>query len=178
MYTFVLRLLSVAWLLLSVPLAHSQNIDTNPGFDTGIDGWITSGTVEWAADVGYRGPSIHLDTQTSASVATQCIWAEGGQSFVATARVYAHCPGARFYVFWSSNTSCTDTGAFPDYFAVSSQVDQWEPLAVTAPAQDGAFVIQLMLYNDSGCSDGVYFDDVLLQFDDIYNDGFDLRGVD
>ena len=177
MYTFVLRLLSISLLLLVTALARAQNIDANPGFDADIVGWTPSGTVEWSP-FGFSTGSIHLDTQTSVSTATQCIWAEGGHSFVASARVYSHCPGMRFYVFWSSNTSCTDTGAFPDYFAVSSKIDAWEPLTVTAPAQDGAFVIKLMLYNGGGCADGAYFDDVMLQFDSIFDDAFDIRGVD
>lgn len=178
MYTFPLRLLSIAWLLLSAGIAYSQNIDTNPNFDTGIEGWTPTGTVEWVSSFGYDSGSIHLETLPSVSMATQCIWAEGGASFVATARVYSHCPGALLIAYWSSNTACSDTASFPHYFATASKVDEWEPLTVEIPKQDGAFVIDLMLYNGAGCADGAYFDDVMLQFDNIFDDGFDVRGVD
>jgi hypothetical protein len=177
MYTFFHRLLSLALLLSAAVAAHSQNIDTNPSFDDGIAGWTPWGTVEWAPSFGFDTGSIHLDTKTSTSYATQCVWAEGGQTFVATTRVYSHCAGARFYVFWAAAADCSDTGEFTSHFAVSSKTDEWEELAVTAPAQDGAFMIQLMLFNGGGCSDGVYFDDVMLQSGRIFDDEFDLRGI-
>lgn len=178
MYTFGYRLLLLAFLSTIVLAAHAQNIDTNPDFDDGIAGWTISGSgVVWAPSFGFDAASIHLDTESIASFATQCVWAEGGETFVATARVYSQCSGARLYAFWANASDCSDTGGFPNYFTHSVLSNVWEPLTVTVPAQDGAWAIQLMLFNGGGCSDGVYFDDVALQYDKLYADGFDLRGV-
>jgi hypothetical protein len=178
MYTFSLRWLSLALILWVARIAYSQNIDTNPNFDTGLEGWATFGTVEWAPSFGVETGSMHLASSSSASYAMQCLSAEGGAAFVASARVYAHCPGMRFYVFWSATSDCSDTGAFPSYFAVSEKSDTWEPLTVTAPARDDVYKIELMLFNGGGCTNGAYFDDVIVQYDQIFNDGFDLRGID
>lgn len=178
MYTFTYPCLLLACALTIARAAHAQSVD-NPDFDDGIAGWKVSGSsVVWAPSFGFDSGSIHLATDSTASFATQCVWAEGGETFVATARVYAQCSGARLYAFWASASDCSDTGAFPNYFTRSTLANVWEPLAVTVPAQDGAWAIQLMLFNGGGCPDGVYFDDVSLQFDTIYGDGFELDGIE
>jgi hypothetical protein len=165
---------ALATLALVAMPAHAQNLVFNPTFDENIDDWWTSASIEWAPSFGYENGSMHLFSQTTVSSASQCVQAGEGSTYVASARVYSHCVGARFYVFWASDGVCSDTGAFPDYvFARSSATDEWELLTIVAPSSAGAHFADITLYNGGGCPDGVYFDDVMLELDEILNDGFE-----
>ena len=177
MYTFCLLWRSLALLFLVMTTASSQALDTNPTLYENADGWTLSSLSEWDT-FGYDRGSIHLQSTSSQSRATQCVAAEGGQTFVATARVYGSCPGARLYALWADTADCSDTDRFPGNGIESTLSDEWEPLTVLVPARDDAYMIELVLLNLGGCTSGYYFDDVMLQFDDIFNDGFDFRGID
>ncbi len=174
MYTF---LLFCSALLLVGTSASAQNLVENGAFDGGIDGWTISDHVEWSS-FGMDYGSIHLTSDTTTSSASQCVAAEGGASFVATAQVTGHCPGARLYAIWSDRADCSDFRSFPPNFAESTQVDRWELLTVTVPANNDAYKIYLELLNVGGCSGGYIFDDVTLRFDAIYDDDFEaVHGV-
>lgn len=177
MYMISLFFRALALLFVAVSTASAQAIDTNPTLYENTDGWTLSSLAQWDP-YGYDRGSIHLQSTLSQSSATQCVAAEGGKAFVATARVYGSCPGARLYALWADTDDCSDIDHFPGNGTSSTESDEWELLTVVAPARDDAYKIELKLMNLGGCASGFYFDDVTLEFDEIFDDGFDLRGVD
>jgi len=180
MYTFsLLRKAFFGWLL-AVSAAYAQNLVSNPTFDDGIDGWQTSAGAEWMPTFGYEKGSLHLSSRSGTATATQCIVIGSGNTYVATARVDSHCAGARVLsVLWATTEDCSDTADFTHGdFASSVAAFDWELLTVTAASPAGAHFIQIRLFDADTCADDVFFDDVSLQYDDIFYDGFDPHSVD
>src|SRR5215475_2393592 len=99
MYTFSLFCRSLAFAFVTTTAASSQALDTNPTLYNNADGWHLSSLSQWDP-YGYDRGSIHLQSTSSESSATQCVPAEGGQTFVATALAYGSCPGARLSALW------------------------------------------------------------------------------
>jgi hypothetical protein len=180
MYTFSFlgRVLAI-WLLVA-SVVHAENLVNNPTFDDGIDDWQTTSDAEWMPAFGYDRGSLHLSSRTGTAAATQCIAIDSGRTYVASAHIDSHCAGARvLYMLWASTEDCSDTEVFShSFFATSATAFDWELLAVTAPSPDAAHFIQIRLFNAATCADDVFFDDVSLQHDDIFYDGFDPHTID
>jgi hypothetical protein len=172
MYTLLFRITLI--LAIGISYAPAQNLIINPGFDIGTDGWTTEGDAGWEQTYGLPAGSMYLASETSLSRASQCVIAEGGQAFVATAQVIGQCPGARLYAIWSNRADCSDIGSFPGNGAVAQLHDVWELLTVAVPARDDAYMIDVELLNVGGCSGGYNFDNVTLRFDAIYDDDFEI----
>jgi hypothetical protein len=178
MYTFSLFCKALALVFIVAVPALGQGLATNPTLYENADGWTLSDLAQWDS-YGYDRGSIHLQSTSSISTATQCVAAEGGQAFVATARVYGACAGARFYALWAAADDCSDIDHFPGNGTTSTAVNEWEPLTVAVPARDDAHMIELKLMDVGGCSNGFYFDDIDLHFDAIYDDDFEgAHGID
>ena len=171
MYTFVLFCRALALAVAAATSAFAQNLDQNGAFD-GRHRWLDSCRRRANGSFGMDRGSIHLASEKSQSSATQCVSAEGGQAFVATAQVTGHCPGARLYAIWADQDDCSDFRSFPANVAISKLSDQWELLTVAVPARDDAYKIFVELLNIGGCSGGYFFDDVTLEFDAIYRRRF------
>ncbi len=159
-------------LLFTATSAFAQNFIRNGAFDASADGWVMSDAAEWST-FGMDYGSIHLWSDKTTSYATQCVAAEGGATFVASAQVSGQCSGARLYAIWSAKDDCSDYRSFPVNFVTSTLSNQWQLLTVVVPARDDAHRIYVELLSNGNCSGGYFFDDVTLLFDAIYKDDFE-----
>ena len=178
-----IHLTSIRWFtsaaLLFGSAASAENLVVNPYFDEGLNGWdrFPPDNVSLSMTMDYADPdSLRICSAEIAggeiTFAAQCVTVSESYQYVARAMVYSHCAGHRYYVFWSDD-SCTAGSSF--MMAESTVVDAWQQVAmpVTRPPAGTTRAI-VTLENPGTCADSVYFDDVYLQTDGIFGNGFEL----
>ncbi|HEX3896637.1 MAG TPA: hypothetical protein VHW73_10540 [Rudaea sp.] len=165
--------------LLFASAAPAQNLVVNPYFDDGLNGWdrfppeqVTLNlTMDYAdSDSLMRGSAAIAGGEIS--FAAQCVTVSESGQYVANAMVYSHCPGHRYYVFWSDD-SCMAGSSY--MMAESTVVDAWQQLSMAAtrpPAGTTRAIVTLE--NPGTCTDSVYFDDFYLRTEEIFGNGFEL----
>ncbi|MBK8565470.1 MAG: carbohydrate binding domain-containing protein [Saprospiraceae bacterium] len=153
-----LRLPFVAALLLSTFFhLHSQsctgNLLSNPGFESGLTGWTTVGTVTVTTDV-HSGSKAVAGGGTGYTSAGQALAVVPGTSYTASAWIKGNCVLELRYM--TANWARIENAGLLK--AVSNSTYQYFTNTATVPA--GAAYVYLLVYKDQG--NGFKMDDACL----------------
>jgi len=155
------HLLAGAFVLLlgATPLT-AQNLFTNPGFATDINGWsiTTGGSASWSSDdaAGLPGSgSLELENAAAAAGgfvgAYQCVAAAAGATYDVHAKVriptgQPHLGTSAGRYFFYSTVGCPEASlASSGGFGGPTATDHWENLTTTLVAPAGAHSLKLVL---------------------------------
>lgn len=156
--------------------ASAQNLISNPYFEDRLDHWLPydDSRAVWTQEYDFpdggsmRPGSVDL-VGPDFSFVEQCIDIDDAVVYVATARVFSTCVDQRLYLVWSDD-ACL---AGPYAVARSTITYDWQQLTVVAKPTPGATKAIVMLENPGSRCDRGFFDDVYLQTDALFADGFE-----
>lgn len=181
---------------LCVP-GFAQNLLTNPGFDTNLDGWTANevpqhGTISWDSSdaTGGTGSALLINTfdvDNNGIGLQQCIPVVEGEYYSYGAMLMipsgqTETGYTAVAVHWNSNLSCTSSLGGPVATPyLQDPFDTWtlrQKTAVQAPA--GAVAARVYVYTtkiEAGGSFETLADDMSFTLDHIFNDGFESGGL-
>jgi hypothetical protein len=174
----------------SCTAANAQNFVQNPNFDADLSSWETTIGTSWSSAHDHSdlqsgtGGSLQISTTTSDS-AKQCIAAQSNATYVFDAWIrkdpnpqFAPCSNPSWQVsrFWFSDASCTIFSGGSVDSSIGDISTNWFEVrqSVTSTSHTRAF--QVTLSASCGVNNGaatIYFDDVALLPDDIFQDSFE-----
>jgi hypothetical protein len=157
---------------------RAQNLVLNPEFEDRLTYWQYDppDQVSWTNTVDYRTPdsgvpgSMVMDSSRGPVIALQCVPIVDFVDYVASMHALSHCPGQTLNVFFT-DASCVAGASFLS--AASAQADLWDRVAFFAHPTGGSQRAIVVVENASRCTDLAYIDDVVLQPNAIFANGFE-----
>ncbi len=172
----------VSWMDCCFASGAGGNLILNPYFDTDLTAWTPSsdGAVQWTsaedhyADGSGGAGSVSVMAPLTSAYVYQCVSVNHNMRYVLRVWALSQCGNdAELQLFWGDK-DCNVGVA--NVSVTSDRAKTWQQLELAAatPTSTDRYITAVVVLNNSGaCHDNAYFDDVVLEQDEIFEEDFD-----